>query len=48
MNLLFSGNKKRCISCLRAVQKSHNILGVIGHKKDRKANHFIDEAKRIH
>ena len=47
MNLLFAGNKERGISCLRAVQQSHNILGVIGHKIGRKSNHFIDEAKSM-
>ena len=47
MRILFSGNKERGISCLRAVRAKHRVVGVIGHKKTNKTNHFVDEAKKM-
>ena len=47
MNILFAGNKERGISCLSAVRESHKVVGVIGHKKTSKTNHFVDEAKKM-
>ena len=47
MRILFAGNKERGISCLCALQAKHEVVGVIGHKKTSKTNHFVDEAKKI-
>jgi len=44
MKILFAGNKERGISCIEAVQEKHEVVGVIGHKKTSKTNHFVDEA----
>ena len=47
MKILFAGNKERGISCLNAVREKHKVVGVIGHKKTNKNNHFVDETKRM-
>jgi methionyl-tRNA formyltransferase len=47
MKVLFAGNKERGVSCLITVQAKHEVVGVIGHKKTSKTNHFVDEAKKM-
>jgi methionyl-tRNA formyltransferase len=47
MKVLFAGNKGRGLSCLITVQAKHEVVGVIGHKKTSKTNHFVDKAKKI-
>ena len=47
MKILFAGYKERGKSCLNAVQEKHEVVGVVGHKKTSKTNHFVDEAKKM-
>ena len=47
MKVLFAGNKERGISCLSVVKEKYKVVGVIGHKKTNKTNHFVDEAKKM-
>jgi methionyl-tRNA formyltransferase len=47
MKVLFAGNKGRGLSCLITVQAKHEVVGVIGHKKTSKTNHFVDKANKM-
>ncbi len=44
MKIILAGNKNRGISCLNALKTKHKIVGVIGNKKSKANNEFVDTA----
>ena len=47
LRIIFAGNKQRGITCLEAVNKYHDIVGVVGNKKVNGKNNFIEKAREL-
>ena len=47
MRILLLGNKERGILCLKKIINNHEVVGVVGNKKESASNYFIDEARKL-